>query len=606
MSKQVNVDFVTRQIKVDTDGKEYFISAAMAAKDAEASMLNAQNAANTAEKIATDLGLVDEAVQTAVASATTASNKANIATTKADVATTKASEANLAATTATTKAEAASMSATNAAQSYANADAVATQLTEYLATKETLTAPAVDKTLLIEGAAADSKVAGELIGELKGSLENKLTYHPCNIVEPNLVDGYVRYANGTFSTYSGDGKFKRTDLIQVPPFTKIIQMPYEFNGEGGYAFYDRYGKYISGNITKYAKFIIDGYYGSIPPNAQFVAFTYYDSTAQHTKNYVRFYQRHFTPITIDCLGDSITEGMGMSSQRYVELNGDNYPSHLQTLFKNGGSDAFVNNYGSSGEKTDAVLARLGGIGALYFSENVVINANNDVIDVTNKVYSSLTNEKVTFTSADYRMSFASCNGVNIRFQLESGKLYVNLATARNEQTILLANAPIILGGYFYNKASDFAIVYMGINDGSSLTFEEWINRINIVREHFGKNRVFVIGTTNAQWNIYTDIKDLPNPVLTYNKRCLDEFGNYFINLYPIMCRQEGINIAMDGGYLLNRTSAEIEADNTAVNAWQTPPSLTVDGTQGNVHFNNVGYYVMAKIIYDRMVNMNIV
>ena len=49
MSKQVNVDFVTRQIEVDTDGKEHFISAAMAAKDAEASMLNAQNAANHAE-----------------------------------------------------------------------------------------------------------------------------------------------------------------------------------------------------------------------------------------------------------------------------------------------------------------------------------------------------------------------------------------------------------------------------------------------------------------------------------------------------------------------------------------------------------------------------
>ena len=52
MSKSVNVDFVTRQIEVDTDGKEYYVSAAVAAKDAEQSMLNAQNAANAAEKIA--------------------------------------------------------------------------------------------------------------------------------------------------------------------------------------------------------------------------------------------------------------------------------------------------------------------------------------------------------------------------------------------------------------------------------------------------------------------------------------------------------------------------------------------------------------------------
>lgn len=52
MSKSVNVDFVTRQIEVDTDGKEHFISTAMAAKDAEQSMLNAQNAANAASQIA--------------------------------------------------------------------------------------------------------------------------------------------------------------------------------------------------------------------------------------------------------------------------------------------------------------------------------------------------------------------------------------------------------------------------------------------------------------------------------------------------------------------------------------------------------------------------
>lgn len=50
MSKSVNVDFVTRQIEVDTDGKEHFISAAMAAKDAEQSMLSAQNAATSVKK----------------------------------------------------------------------------------------------------------------------------------------------------------------------------------------------------------------------------------------------------------------------------------------------------------------------------------------------------------------------------------------------------------------------------------------------------------------------------------------------------------------------------------------------------------------------------
>lgn len=155
---------------------------------------NAQNAAKEAEKIATDLGLVDEAVQTAVASATTASNKADIATAKADVATAKASEASASAATATQKADAASTSATNAAQSYANADAVATQLTEYLATKETLTAPAVDKTLLIEGAAADAKAVGKLKSEIA------TIKYPINVYFAGVIkDGYVLNDDNTES-----------------------------------------------------------------------------------------------------------------------------------------------------------------------------------------------------------------------------------------------------------------------------------------------------------------------------------------------------------------------------------------------------------------------
>lgn len=136
-----------------------FIRANTALKD------EATKQAGIATKIATDLGLVDEAV-------TNAQNAANAAEAVApEYAKTKEVLDNIAnytntateqAIIATAKANAANVSATNAAQSYANADAIATQLTEYLATKETLTAPAVDKTLLIEGAAADSKVVGEL------------------------------------------------------------------------------------------------------------------------------------------------------------------------------------------------------------------------------------------------------------------------------------------------------------------------------------------------------------------------------------------------------------------------------------------------------------
>lgn len=185
MSKSVNVDFVTRQIEVDTDGKEYYVSAAVAAKDAEQSMLNAQNAADAAEAVAPEYAKTKEVLDNIVSYTNTATEQASIATAKAD---------------------AASASATNAAQSYANADAIAAQLTEYVATKEELTAPVVDKTLLIEGAAADAKMVGEL----------KLEKANGRVYIGNIVENKWQQSNG--NEYSANYAFYLS--VNVQPNTK--------------------------------------------------------------------------------------------------------------------------------------------------------------------------------------------------------------------------------------------------------------------------------------------------------------------------------------------------------------------------------------------------
>lgn len=63
--------------------------------------------------------------------------------------------------------ESAATSATNASNSASSASTTATQLMAYLEDKETLTAPAVDHTLTISGAAADAKVTGDKVSFLK-------------------------------------------------------------------------------------------------------------------------------------------------------------------------------------------------------------------------------------------------------------------------------------------------------------------------------------------------------------------------------------------------------------------------------------------------------
>lgn len=68
--------------------------------------------------------------------------------------------------------ESAATYATNASNSASSASTTATQLMEYLATKETLTAPAVDPTLTISGAAADAMTVGKKFAAADGNLLN--------------------------------------------------------------------------------------------------------------------------------------------------------------------------------------------------------------------------------------------------------------------------------------------------------------------------------------------------------------------------------------------------------------------------------------------------
>lgn len=157
--------------------------------------VNAQNAANAAEAVAPEYAKTKEVLDNIVSYTNTATEQASIATAKAD---------------------AANVSATNAAQSYANADAIATQLTEYLATKETLTAPAVDKTLLIEGAAADSKVVGELksdLDEIKEAIGFKTVSFVADWVEKKFLDNNCIYTDSANSRQLGNDTFDVSDII---------------------------------------------------------------------------------------------------------------------------------------------------------------------------------------------------------------------------------------------------------------------------------------------------------------------------------------------------------------------------------------------------------
>lgn len=100
----------------------------------------------------------------------------------------------------------------------------------------------------------------------------------------NLVDGFVRYANGTLSDDSNNGFYKRSDYIVIPRGTKKIISNFIFaDGQAdGYAFYDINKKFISGGKTATIS--------SVPEKAFYIALTDYNSTGNgaHAAKYATF------------------------------------------------------------------------------------------------------------------------------------------------------------------------------------------------------------------------------------------------------------------------------------------------------------------------------
>ena len=423
-----------------------------------------------------------------------------------------------------------------------------------------------------------------------------------------LTDGYANYNTGGLSTYSGDGKYKRTDYIPIENVSSI-QSNFNSHADAGYAFYTSAKVYISGG-TSYPVI-------GVPSNAAFIILSNYSSGADHSGLYATFVFRSIVSKTIACYGDSVTEGMGMSDIGTATYGGDTYPSQLFTFLSDNGFNVAVKNYGHSGERSTEVCARVGGRVCGYLGEDVTIPSNNAGTSLGVAVVS---NYKVTGSklhsigkNADgttAQLLFAKlghdtrplmigdylCN--IYQAQQDGGMLQtINFVTAQGKDVTIPALSVLTTGNSIRN--SDICVVYMGINDGTNLTLDEWIDRCNSVIERHPNT--LVLGSTNHNWTIWTGMTGTDaEKRATYLNACLANFGSYYLDLYDILTTEKGINIAVSAGKLSGRTEEQIAADNTAITNRQTPPSLTLEGTAGEVHLNSIGYYVLAKSVYDKL------
>lgn len=257
------------------------------AESANEAATNAQSAANAAEAVAPEYAKTKEVLDNIVSYTNTATEQASIATAKANVASTSA----------------------------ANANSIATQLTEYLATKESITAPAVDKTLLIEGAAADAKAVGELKSDL-----NKL-YETRNInIMHNVkgVDDYISY----------DGMIIATPGVKAMDLTVSPDEVYVVSGNISasmslWGVYDQNNSLIAHDEVRRTTSGFVEEEITMPDNAYLLrVFGYYntDITIKYKKNYFKPTLDSFSYKKWIAIGDSLTDAVTLQGgKNYVDF-----------------------------------------------------------------------------------------------------------------------------------------------------------------------------------------------------------------------------------------------------------------------------------------------
>ena len=107
------------------------------------------------------------------------------------------------------------------------------------------------------------------------------------LLQPDLVDGFAKYATGIVSDDSFDGYYKRTGYIYIPSLCTSIVHNFIPNDTGvdGIVFYDVAKQYITGYKS-------NGIITDIPDGARYVVFSNYDNLRQHTGKTITMYGMH--------------------------------------------------------------------------------------------------------------------------------------------------------------------------------------------------------------------------------------------------------------------------------------------------------------------------
>ena len=444
-----------------------------------------------------------------------------------------------------------------------------------------------------------------------------------------LYDGYIDKSNGTESSDSFGGTYKKSGKIKVYKDLGIY-LNAEAHGSAGYMFYTESGTAIQGGSNK-------GFL-TIPTGADYLKFTDYDAGADHTGVYYEYYSGlygnivdindgydHLTdyvsPI-IQCVGDSVTAGIGTTGQYRANYGQDPYPAQIKTmLVDNGIENITVLNTGHPGERCVEVGVRTGSL-SCYFAEDVTIPGDGSYVSLGQayKVNDELMGTKIKAyyhdaNDSDYCIVFrAGDNSDHYPVYINEEEYIIKVIDNPLENQIKKSvadgvNTTIKAGTLLYTKDNRNGtyvhnIMFAGLNDWRYLTMTEWTDLMNISSEATG-NKSIVIGSYKNIWDSWPELTGATaaDRYAEYIYLANKAFGIRFIDMYNEWF-EHAMTYACEAGYFSDKTPEQLADMQDLIDQKIIPADFTYNNTQDDVHFNKAGYYVFARIIYDRMKRLN--
>lgn len=366
----------------------------------------------------------------------------------------------------------------------------------------------------------------------------------------------------------------------------------------GIAFYDASQQYISGyskrnNMLEKLR---------IPSDAKYFRVSC-DTTVQSDPIIVLKSKNVDKPLHIVCYGDSTTEGMSLDGAGGAAYGKEPYPAHLQTMLTDHRINAFVNNEGIGGSYTQDIMSIAQCVG-IFNTEELTLTANTPY-SIGSRANSKLACGiekpngelyKIIYNAPPSRVNPLCMYGQQMFITIDNDR--VCYLTCSNSVTIPKYSVANVTP----SKNNDIAIIWAGLNGYNELTLAKWIEFMNTCKEKTEKYLIIggthpargfgawsdVIGDTTAEKHEY------------YVRECVKNFGSKFIDLYSEFFGR-ALDIALAGGFFSDYTQQQLLAIQTTLNNHVVPASFSYDGaSEGNVHLNSAGYYVVATLVYERL------